>query len=220
MVAVFAGLLAKKLNLFQTSCPIIIKVYYFCPTTYLTNMLRKTSLASLALVVGGILAAVGFYAYFTDKPTLNLAGFFYGIPLLLGGLALKAAELEPAEFTQPTSPEVLLLRESQATDTQNQVRKDITRFRYGQPAHLDDALERLGMAPTDEERPLLQGLREVDVDGAYALILDFYSPLMPIEVWEAKQEKIAKFFGPGLDAQVTQKPDDKIELALIKNTEA
>jgi hypothetical protein len=43
---------------------------------YLTNMLRKISLANLALVVGGIIAAVGFAAYFTDKPTLNLAGFF------------------------------------------------------------------------------------------------------------------------------------------------
>ncbi|WP_293339623.1 DUF2854 domain-containing protein [Microcoleus sp. CAWBG58] len=183
-------------------------------------MLRKISLASLALVVGGILAVVGFYAYFTDQATLNLAGFFYGIPLLLGGLALKAAELEPVEFTEPTSPEVLLLRESQATDTQNQVRKDITRFRYGQPAHLDDALERLGMAPTDEERPLLQSLREVDIDGAYALILEFYSPLLSIELWEEKQEKIAKFFGPGLDAKVTQKPDDKIELALITTPKA
>ncbi|MEG4630276.1 DUF2854 domain-containing protein [Microcoleus sp. AR_TQ3_B6] len=183
-------------------------------------MLRKISLANLALVVGGIIAAVGFAAYFTDKPTLNLAGFFYGIPLLLGGLALKAAELEPVDFTEPTSAEVLLLRESQATDTQNQVRKDITRFRYGQPAHLDDALERLGLAPTDEERPLLQGLREVDVDGAYGLILEFYSPLIPIEVWEEKQDKIATFFGPGLRAQVSHKAGDKIELALIKNTQA
>jgi len=220
MLPVFAGILPKKLNLFKTSWPIIIKVYDFCPTTYLTNMLRKISLASLALVVGGILAVVGFYAYFTDKPTLNLAGFFYGIPLLLGGLALKAAELEPAEFTEPTSSEVLLLRESLATDTQNQVRKDVTRFRYGQPAHLDDALERLGLAPTDEERPLLQGLREVDVDGAYGLILEFYSPLMPIELWEEKQEKITTFFGPGLHAQVTQKPDEKIELALITSPKA
>ncbi|MBD1810901.1 DUF2854 domain-containing protein [Microcoleus vaginatus DQ-U2] len=183
-------------------------------------MLRKISLANLALVVGGIIAAVGFGAYFTDRPTLNLAGFFYGIPLLLGGLALKAAELEPVDFTEPTSGEVLLLRESQATDTQNQVRKDVTRFRYGQQAHLDDALERLGLAPTDEERPLLQGLREVNVDGAYGLILEFYSPLMPIEVWEEKQDKIATFFGPGLRAQVSQKAGDKIEVALIKNTQA
>ncbi len=120
-------------------------------------MLRKISLANLALVVGGIIAAVGFGAYFTDRPTLNLAGFFYGIPLLLGGLALKAAELEPVEFTEPTSAEVLLLRESQATDTQNQVRKDVTRFRYGQPAHLDDALERLGLPRQTRNGPSCKG---------------------------------------------------------------
>ena len=183
-------------------------------------MLPKISLANLALVVGGILAAVGFAAYFSDKPTLNLAGCFYGIPLLLGGLALKAAELEPAPFTEPTSDEVLTLREQQATDTQNQVRKDVTRFRYGQTAHLDDALERLGLAPTDEERPMLRGLREVDVDGAYGLILEFHSPLMPIETWEEKQQKIATFFGPGLHAKVSQTAEDKIELALITDSKA
>jgi hypothetical protein len=180
-------------------------------------MLRQISLANLALVVGGIIAAVGFGAYFTDQPTLNLAGFFYGIPLLLGGLALKAAELEPVVFTQPTSDEILALREQQATDTQNQVRKDVTRFRYGQTAHLDDALERLGLAPTDEERPMLRGLREVAVDGAYGLILEFDSPLMPIEIWEEKQQKIATFFGPGLHAKVSKTAENKIELALIKN---
>lgn len=177
-------------------------------------MLRQISLANLALVVGSILAAGGFAAYFSDKPTLNLAGFFYGIPLLLGGLALKAAELEPAPFTEPTA-EILALREKQATNTQNQVRKDVTRFRYGQTAHLDDALERLGLAPTDEERPVLRGLREVNVDGAYGLILEFDSPLVPLETWKEKQEKIAKFFGPGLHAQVSQTAENKIELALI-----
>lgn len=180
-------------------------------------MLRQISLANLALVVGGIIAAVGFGAYFTDRPTLNLAGFFYGIPLLLGGLALKAAELEPVAFTQPTAAEILTLREQQATDTQNQVRKDVTRFRYGQTAHLDDALERLGLAPTDEERPMLRGLREVAVDGAYGLILEFESPLMPIETWLEKQEKITTFFGPGLHAKVSRIAEDKVELALIKN---
>jgi Protein of unknown function (DUF2854) len=187
---------------------------------YLTDMLPKISLANLALIVGGILAAVGFAAYFSDQPTLNLAGFFYGIPLLLGGLALKAAELEPIPFAEPTSGEVLTLREQQATETQNQVRKDVTRFRYGQTAHLDDALERLGLAPTDEERPILRGLREVDVDGAYGLILEFHSPLMSIEIWEEKQKKIATFFGPGLHAKVSQTAEDKIELALITDSKS
>ncbi len=47
-------------------------------------MLRQTSLGMLGLSVGGILTLVGFVAYFTNQATLNLAGFFYGIPLLLG----------------------------------------------------------------------------------------------------------------------------------------
>ncbi|MBD0269590.1 MAG: DUF2854 domain-containing protein, partial [Cyanobacteria bacterium Co-bin8] len=58
-------------------------------------MFGKTSLGSILLVVGGILTVVGFVAYFQDNPTLNLAGFFYGIPVLLGGLALRASELKP-----------------------------------------------------------------------------------------------------------------------------
>ena len=58
-------------------------------------MLRKIPLAAVGLTVGGILTVVGFYAYAVGMNTLNLAGFFYGIPLLLGGLALKASELKP-----------------------------------------------------------------------------------------------------------------------------
>ena len=125
-------------------------------------MLRQISLAIVGLVVGSILTLGGFWAYFAGNPTLNLAGFFYGVPLLLGGLALKASELTPVPFTTPTTPEVLALREQQATPTQNQLRKDVPRYRYGQEAHLDDALKRLGLAPTDEERPLLKGLQDLN----------------------------------------------------------
>ena len=84
-------------------------------------MLRQTSLASLGLILGGILTIIGFIAYATGNATLNLAGLFYGIPVLLGGLALKAAELKPIPFSQPTSSEVLALREKQATPTQIQI---------------------------------------------------------------------------------------------------
>ncbi|MFM7580901.1 MAG: DUF2854 domain-containing protein, partial [Microcystaceae cyanobacterium] len=58
-------------------------------------MFGKIPLALVGLTVGSLLTVMGFVAYALDKPTLNLAGFFYGIPLLLGGLALKAAELKP-----------------------------------------------------------------------------------------------------------------------------
>ncbi|MCD8489014.1 MAG: DUF2854 domain-containing protein [Desertifilum sp.] len=178
-------------------------------------MLRKVSLGNLLLIVGTPLALGGLIAYFTNNPTLNLAGFFYGIPILLGGLALKAAELEPIAFTQPTSEAVLALREQQATEIQNQLRQDVTRFRYGQSAHLDDALERLGLSPTDEERPVLTGIRETETQGNYTLILEFDSPFFSVEDWQQKQEKITKFFGPGIQSEITQPESDRIELALM-----
>lgn len=183
-------------------------------------MLRKTSLGTLLLGVGGVLTIVGFVAYFQDNATLNLAGFFYGIPVLLGGLALRAAELEPTPYSQETSPEVLKLREQQATPTQNQVRSDVTRFRYGQEAHLDDALERLGLSPSDDERPELVGVREEAIEGAYALILEFASPRIEFSTWQEKQPKIERFFGPNVRAVVTQSPGDRVEVALIAAAQA
>lgn len=178
-------------------------------------MLRQTSLGSLGLVVGGVMAVMGFIAYATGNSTLNLIGFFYGIPILLGGLALKAAELEPVPVTQPASPEILALRAQQATATQSQVRKDVTRYRYGQKAHLDTSLERLGLSPTNEERPAIVGLRETEMEGAYALILEFESPLVSFDTWQTKRDKIEKFFGPGIQAELSQPTENQVELALI-----
>ena len=178
-------------------------------------MLRKISLASVGLVVGSVLTVVGFIAYGTHNATLNLAGFFYGIPILLIGFALKAAELKPIPFTQPTPEDILALREKQATATQNQLRKDVTRYRYGQEAHLDESLERVGLSPTDEQRPVLTGIRETKINEAYTLILEFDSPLISFDTWKDKQEKIAKFFGPGIKAEISQLEENKIELALV-----
>jgi len=178
-------------------------------------MFRKIPLALVGLVVGSILTTVGFVAYATGNSTLNLAGFFYGIPLLLGGLALKAAELKPVPFAQETPPEVITLREQKATSTQNQLRKDVTRYRYGQEAHLDEALQRIGLSPTDEERPNLKAIQETNIDGNYALILQFDSPLINLETWQEKQEKIAKFFGPNIKVEISEPIEDEIHLALI-----
>ncbi|WP_407810060.1 DUF2854 domain-containing protein [Spirulina subsalsa] len=178
-------------------------------------MFRKIPLGLLGLVVGLSLTLMGVVAYALGKPTLNLIGFFYGVPLLLGGLALKAAELKPTPFSVPTSPEILSLREQQATPTQNQIRNDVTRYRYGQEAHLDDSLERLGLSPNDEERPILKGIRETAIEGQYALILEFDSPFVPLETWQQQREKIEKFFGPGIRVTVEQVEESEIEAALI-----
>ncbi len=182
-------------------------------------MFGRTSLGTLGLAVGGILTLVGFYAYAVGNATLNLAGFFYGVPILLGGLALKAAELKPVPYREPTPPEIVELREQQATSTQNQVRKDVTRYRYGQEAHLDESLERLGLSPTDDERPILTSLQEKEVDGAYTLVMDFDSPFITMETWQEKQEKIAKFFGPGIKVNLTALGENQVQVALIREQE-
>lgn len=182
-------------------------------------MLSKVSLGTLGLVVGGILTVVGFAAYFSESATLNLIGFFYGIPLLLGGLALKAAELEPIPYTQPTPPAILALREQQATATQNQIRKDVTRYRYGQSVHLDTSLSLLGLSPNDEERPTLRSLYETAIDNAYALVLEFESPAISLEEWHQKQDKMEKFFGPGVRVEVTQPDEIQVNVALITTPE-
>ncbi len=182
-------------------------------------MLGRISLGQVGLVVGGILTIIGFVAYAADNATLNLVGFFYGIPILLGGLALKAAELKPTPFSKLTAPDVLALREQQATDTQNQIRKDVTRYRYGQEVHLDSSLESLGLSPTDDERPELQAIREETIEGSYALILEFDSPLISFETWQGKREKLERFFGPNLRVEVAQPESDRVDVSLIRVVE-
>lgn len=178
-------------------------------------MLRKISLALLGLTIGGILTVVGFIAYGTGNASLSLT-IFYGIPILLGGLALKASELKPVPYIEPTTPEIIALREKQVTATQNQLRQDVTRYRYGQEAHLDEALERIGLSPSDADRPELIGVQETETDGCYTLTMQFDSPFISLEQWQEKEEKITKFFGPDIKAHITQPEDNYINLALIK----
>jgi Protein of unknown function (DUF2854) len=183
-------------------------------------MLTRIPLALFGLCFGGVLTLVGFYAYATGNSTLNLGGFFYGIPILLGGLALKASELKPVPFSQPTSPEILNLREQQATEIQNQLRKDVNRYRYGQEAHLDEVLAKLGLSPMDDERPVLKAIQETQTDGAYTFVMEFYSPFISLEKWQERREKIEKFFGPQIKAAIAQPQENKIDLSLIKVAEA
>ena len=177
----------------------------------------KISLASVGLYVGGLLFLVGFWAYSRGNSTLNLIGFFYGFPILLGGFAFKSSEVTPSPVLVPESPEVLELRKVQATPTQKQLFKDVTRYRYGIKAHLDEVLEKLGMSPTDEERPLLVGVYEevAQESGTYGLVLRFHSPLMNFETWQQKQDKLTQFFGPGIKALVSELENKEVDLHLI-----
>jgi hypothetical protein len=178
-------------------------------------MIYKFSLATLGLSVGGIMTIAGIIAYFTDYVTINLVGFSYGIPILLGGLAFKITELKPVPVTQPATPEVETLRSAQATSTQKQVMKDVTRYWYGQDAHLDASLKRLGLSPNSQEEPQLQGIHEASIEGCYALVLDFDSPHIPLETWQERHAKMETFFGPGIRVTVDAPQESKVQLALI-----
>jgi hypothetical protein len=179
-------------------------------------MLRKIPLALLGLIIGGIITTIGIIAYPLNYAALNLGGLFYGVPILLGGLALKAAELKPIPYSEEPTPEIIALREEQATSTQNQVRLDVTRYRYGQEAHLDESLERVGLSPADDQRPELVSLYETAIDGTYALILQFYSPFVALETWQQQQDKVTKFFGPDIRTEISQPEEDRVDLALIR----
>ena len=81
---------------------------------------------SLLTVAGAVLTVIGSVAYATDSPNLSLPTIFYGIPIFLGGLALKSSELPPAErLTKPA--EFKELREASATDGQSKLLKDFTK---------------------------------------------------------------------------------------------
>ncbi|ELS33054.1 MULTISPECIES: DUF2854 domain-containing protein [Pseudanabaena] len=187
--------------------------------------LNKISLASIGLFVGGILFVVGFWAYAKGNSTLNLIGFFYGFPILLGGFAFKSSEVKPVPVVVALSDEVLNLRKAQETSTQKQLRQDVTRYRYGIKAHLDEVLEKLGMSPTDEERPILVGIYEEisqaeETKGAYSLVLRFRSPLIDFATWQQKQDKLTRFFGPGIVAVVAELENKEFDLRLISEIPA
>ncbi|MBD2104154.1 DUF2854 domain-containing protein [Leptolyngbya sp. FACHB-261] len=177
-------------------------------------MLRRVSLGSLGLTVGGILTLMGFVAYFGGNPTLNLIGFFYGIPILLGGAALKASETKPVQLLMQPNSEVLALRQKQQTETLKKVREKATGYLYGE-AHLEESLKPLGLEPTDEERPILTHLGETIVEGAYTLVLRLHSPLIDFASWQERRDKIERFFGPGIRAELEQPTPDTVDLSLI-----
>jgi Protein of unknown function (DUF2854) len=178
-------------------------------------MFGRFSLATTGLTVGGTMTIAAIIAYIFENATINLIGFSYGIPILLGGLAFKITELKPLKETQPPTPDVVALREAQQTKTQQQVRKDVLRYWYGQDAHLDTALKKVGLGPPKDEQPVLTGFHEVAVDGFYALVLEFNSPGLSLETWHKRQPKIESYFGPGIRAEMTQIDEETVHLALI-----
>jgi len=182
--------------------------------------LSTTSFGTIGLGVGLPLLAYGFCAYFQFIPGSDVSALLliYGFPISLIGFALKYAELEPLKCV--TYADALKLRDAQTTSILTQVRNDVTRFRYGDEQHLEEAMKiifrfnRPGGLRRNQA-PELIGLSEQVINDRYALCLEFDSPKMEFSDWTERLGKITGFFGPGVVAAVTPLEGTKVEVALI-----
>ncbi|MEA5474384.1 DUF2854 domain-containing protein [Synechococcus sp. CCY9201] len=176
-------------------------------------MQALTSPGSLVTIAGAALTVIGSIAYATDSPNLSLAGVFYGVPVLLGGLALKSSELPPAQRLTPAS-QYKELRQQEANEPLRKLLGDVTRWRYGQKAHLESSLEALKLWD-DDAPPQLLSIAELEQNGGYGLRLRFSTGAVPYDQWEARQDRLGRFFGPGLQAELSRLGGDQIQLSLL-----
>lgn len=150
-----------------------------------------------------------------ESDVVSTFGFVYAIPALVGGLALKYAELPPVPLD--STPQAEALRSTKATTIQAKILSDATRFTYGD-AHMEDPLKALKLAPRGMGPPTLTNLAEaVTPDGEYALTMRFFAPNTPYRVWKDRAPRYARFFGPNVRATLKKYDVQKrlVELTLI-----
>ena len=178
----------------------------------------RFSIGNLITVSGALLLLYCLLSYLLNNGEATLGqtlGFVYALPALLGGLALKYAELPPVPLDTSAAAEAL--RESKGTKTQNKILSDATRFTYGD-AHMEEPLKALKLAPSGMGPPTLTAMREaVTADGNYEMGMTFFSPNTPYRVWKDRAPRFSRFFGPNIRAEL-RKVDSKkrlVELTLI-----
>ena len=164
----------------------------------------------------------GFLGYFNVIPTGSISSLLliYGFIISLIGFALQYAKLEPLECV--TYEDAAALRESQTTAILTQVRNDVTRYRYGDEQHLEEALaiifryNRPG-GLRKNQAPKLVGIAEQVIVDRYALVLKFESPKMELGEWTDRREKIQGFFGPGVTCGITEVGAGVVEVELVSD---
>lgn len=171
---------------------------------------------TLVTLTGAALTVIGSLAYVSDHPNLSLPTIFYGIPILLGGLALKSSELPPP--TRLTPPAQLReLRDAPASEPLRKLLADVCRWRYGQKAHLESSLEALKLWD-EQDPPQLLSVEELADPEGYGLSLTFAPGAVALSRWQACQERLGRFFGPGLQADLSQPSEDRLTLTLRPQT--
>jgi hypothetical protein len=180
--------------------------------------LRGFSLAKVVTAIGAALTSYSLYVYFKSSGSASETSLtlIYGMPVLLLGLALWYAELNPVPVF--TTEELVALRERKATSTLKQIIRDVTRHRYGDEAHLSSALRALRVIKKGEPAPVLLRLCESREPGdEYGLALVFECRETPFEAFQAVEDRIDKFFGSGIRHELRKISDDPplVELKLV-----
>ena len=178
----------------------------------------RFSIGNVVSLSGGVLfvfCILKFLLNNGESDIVSTFGFVYAIPALVGGLALKYAELPPVNLD--TSPQAESVRASKATTIQSKILSDATRFTYGD-AHMEDPLKALKLAPRGMGPPELINLAEfVTPQGEYGLTMRFFAPNTPYRVWKDRAPRYATFFGPNVRATLKKYNSAKrlVELSLI-----
>jgi hypothetical protein len=170
--------------------------------------IRGFSLGNLIIASGVLITVLSFVEYLSDSGAegLNVSGlgFVYGIPVFLAGAALKYAEIDPVPaYSTPAGERIF---EEKATETIRKIKQDVTRHRYGDEAHLDTTVKKLGLVVPGKAYPQLRELREEEVDGELAFTMVWQSLDTPYKMWaeERRVKKYETFFGPGVKAEVVK----------------
>jgi len=184
--------------------------------------IRGFSLGNVIILTGILVTILSFAEYIGGDSgeglTISGLGFVYGIPIFLAGAALKYAEIEPVPAY--ATPEGEQAFEQKATEIIQKINQDVTRHRYGDEAHLDTTVKKLGLVVSGKEYPQLKELRkERTDDGELAFTMVWQSLDTPYKMWsdERRVKKYETFFGPGVTADCV-KIDAEQRLVGIKLT--
>ncbi len=142
---------------------------------------------NLITIAGAVLTVIGTIAYLTGAANLSVPTLFYGFPIFLGGLALKTSELPPAKRINPAS-EFEDLRKDAPPELSKLI-GDVTRWRYGQKAHLESSLEVLKLWDEDNPPQLLE-IEEMKTNRGYELRMRFQLAGVPLNLWQEKKERL------------------------------
>lgn len=179
----------------------------------------RFSIGNLVSISGAIFFTYSIGSFLLqngENQLVQTLGFVYSIPALVGGLALKYAELPPVPLE--TTPAAEALRDQKGSPIQKKIVKDMTRYTYGD-AHMEDPLNFLKLAPSGMGVPEICNMKEeVTEDGRYSLTMRFNSPDTPYRIWKDRSPRYARFFGPGVRARLRIYSREKQQVELILQT--